>query len=305
MKKALITGGSGFLGRAIANYLEERDYKAISFDRNPRPNTNDVKGDILDADALNNAMKGIDVVFHIAGVLGTSELTQSNANAVDINIKGTVNALEAASNNSVGRFFFPTKPNMWLNTYSITKKSGEDFAKMFHSLGKLDVRVLQWLNAYGPYQKLTPVRKAVPMMITEALHNHPITIWGTGEQPVDLIYTDDLARVTVAHALNDDISCETYDTGLTVRMSVNELAAMIVKMCNSSSTLEYYPMRVGEDQKAEIPMPVEPTSASINNLTEMTDIETGMKNTVRYYESLGKEEREKALAYYRELSENG
>jgi UDP-glucose 4-epimerase len=135
------------------------------------------------------------------------------------NINGTVNVLHACVRHGVQTVFYPTKPNEWLNTYSITKKAGEEFAQLYAQTRGLDVRVLRWLNAYGPRQKLYPIRKAVPVMILQALHDLDVEVWGTGDQPVDLIHTEDLARNTVQYTLADNIDSTVRDAGNTVRMT--------------------------------------------------------------------------------------
>jgi UDP-glucose 4-epimerase len=148
--------------------------------------------------------------------------------------------------------FYPTKPNTWLNTYSITKRAGEEFCMMYAREYDLDVRILRWLNAYGPGQKAFPVRKAVPVMILQALENRDVQIWGSGEQPVDLIHVDDLARITVDYTLGKDLDSATRDTGLSHRMSVNDMAKMIVEMTGSKSKIIHLPMRKGEDQNIPV-----------------------------------------------------
>jgi len=303
MKKAIITGGSGFLGGAIAKHLEAHNVQPIIFDRRESTSKNHIQGDIQDKKSLEKAFDDIDLVFHIAGVLGTSELTQDNDTAVNVNVLGTVNVLEAAKTCGVEKIFYPTKPNEWLNTYSITKKAGEDFTKMFHELGLVEARILRWLNAYGPHQKLTPVRKAVPMMIVEALESEPLTIWGSGNQPVDLIFTEDLARITVEHTLSDKIDHQVYDTGLTHRMSVNDLAALIIDLCDSKSDIKHYPMRVGENEAIPVPLLEGKSSADILGISQATDLREGMLKTIEFYRSISKYDRERALNYYRCLSE--
>ncbi|MBU4315621.1 NAD-dependent epimerase/dehydratase family protein [Patescibacteria group bacterium] len=248
--RALITGGSGFLGKVITKELEKHDIESYVFDLDYSNNQNHLRGDITNFHDVASAVRGCDVVFHIAGLLGTSELIEKNIDSINVNIIGTVNVLEACLQSGVNRVFYPTKPNDWINTYSITKKAGEDFAMMFSEIHNLDVRILRWLNAYGPGQKAVPVRKAIPVMITQALLDQDIIIWGTGEQPVDLIYTADLAKITVEYTLADlsNTNVVIRDTGLSKRMTVNELAEKIIQLTNSCSSIVYKNMRLGEKQ---------------------------------------------------------
>jgi nucleoside-diphosphate-sugar epimerase len=137
---------------------------------------------------------------------------------------------------------------------------------MYARYFELDVRVLRWLNVYGPGQKAHPVRKAVPIMILQALHGRPIEVYGSGEQPVDLVYVDDLARVTVAYMQLESTGCETSDTGLTIRLTVNELAELIRRLTDSRSKIVHLPMRPRARTRISrsscFPAPLPPTSVT-------------------------------------------
>ena len=300
MKKALITGGSGFLGGALRRYLVDQNYSVFTFDTSYGTAASDhMRGSILNYEDIESAISGMNTVFHLAGLLGTTELLTQNLEAIDVNIKGTVNVLEACSRRGVETVFYPTKPNEWLNTYSITKRAGEEFARMYALLEKLDVRILRWLNAYGPGQKAYPVRKAVPLMIMQGLSNLDIEIWGSGEQPVDLIFTDDLARNTVLYTLKKQGDASVRDTGNTVRMSVNEMAELILRLTKSKAAIKHCPMRLGEDQAKPVQLLDAPTAADILGLREATTpLEDGMAMTIEYYANLPAMSREAALNFY-------
>jgi len=298
LKKALITGGSGFLGKAINHYLSENGYEVFTFDTSSGKK-NHFQGSVVNFEEILSAVSGIDVVFHLAGLLGTSELIEQNLAAVDVNIKGTVNVLDACFQKNVSTVFVPTKPDRWLNTYTITKKAGEEFAKLYSQVKGLDVRILRWLNAYGPDQKAFPTRKVAPAMITQALENVDIEVWGNGEQTVYLIYSEDLARNTVLYTLKQNGDSVVRDTGNIVEMSVNDLALLIKKLTKSNSTIKHLPMRLGEDPKKILkPLPG-PTAAEILDLTDSTmPIEKGLVTTIEYYSQLSTEIRKKALEFY-------
>ena len=299
MKKTLITGGTGFLGKAMMQHLVENDYVVHTFDNKPSKDDKHIQGDIGDFDKVKSAVSGMDVVFHLAGVLGTTELLNDNITAIDVNITGTVNVLEASLTQNVSAVFIPTKPDRWLNTYSITKKAAEEFAQMYSQIKGLDVRVLRWLNAYGPGQKAFPVRKAVPIMIVQALENKDVEIWGNGEQKVFLNYTKDLARNTVLYTLKPNIDSTVRDTGNIVEMTVNELAQLIVRLSDSKSKITHLPMRLGEDPSKQLDMLSKPTAADILGVSsQTTPIEEGMSNTIQYYKELPSQHRIDALKFY-------
>jgi len=298
LKKALITGGSGFLGKALNRNLIDNGYKAYTFDPSPGED-NHIQGSVVNFKEIKSAVSGINVVFHLAGLLGTTELLDQNLVAIDVNIKGTVNVLEACYHEGVSTIFIPTKPDRWLNTYTITKKAGEEFAKLYSQVKGLDVRILRWLNAYGPGQKAFPVRKAVPLMINQALENKDIEIWGDGEQKIYLLYSEDLARNTVLYTLKKNVDSVVRDTGNIVEMSVNELAHLILKLSKSNSNIKHLPMRLGEDPAKLLSSLPKPTAADILGFTNLTTpIEKGMSTTIECYKQLPSQIRKNVLKFY-------
>ena len=298
MKKALVTGGSGFLGKAMHRYLADNGYDAYNFDTG-HGTENHIQGSVLNYEEIRAAVSGIDVVFNIAGLLGTTELLDKNIEAIDVNIKGAVNVLEACYHEGVSTVFYPTKPNVWLNTYTITKKAAEDFGKIYSQYKGLDVRMLRWFNAYGPGQKAFPIRKAIPLFINQALANKDIEIWGNGEQKVKLIYSDDLARNSVLYTLKENVDSTVRDTGNNVEMSVNELATLIIKLSKSNSTIKHLPMRLGEDPTEEFPSIPGQTAADILGFEDnTTSAEKGLRATIEYYSQLPSQRRQKILEFY-------
>lgn len=296
--QALITGGSGFLGKALSKYLIENNYDVSIFDSG-NTTQNHIQGSIVNYDEIKSAVKDMDVVFHLAGLLGTTELMKQNILAIDLNIKGTVNVLEACHSEGVSRVFLPTKPDRWLNTYTITKKASEQFAQLYAKYKGLDVRILRWLNAYGPGQKAFPIRKAVPIMVIQAIENKDIEIWGDGTQTVYMNYSEDLARNTVLYTIKENIDSTVRDTGNIIEMSVNNLAQLILKLSKSDSKITHLPMRLGEDPTKHLePLPGQTAAAILGVDTQTTPIEIGMSATISYYQKLSPQIRIDALKFY-------
>ncbi|MFT4100998.1 MAG: NAD(P)-dependent oxidoreductase [Burkholderiaceae bacterium] len=301
IRKALVIGGSGFIGKPICKALAKRGVNVTTYDLSyvEEAGYSHRRGSITDPVSLDAAMRGTDYVFHIAGVLGTSELIEQSALAVDVNVAGTVHVLDACVKNRVKTVFYPTKPNTWLNTYSITKRAGEEFCAMYAREHRLDVRILRWLNAYGPGQKAFPVRKAVPVMILQALENRDLQIWGSGEQPVDLIHVEDLARITVDYTLSAHQDVTTRDTGLSYRMTVNDMAAFIIKLTGSSSRIAHLPMRKGEDQDIPVELLRKPYAADLlPDGGGPVSLESGMSETIAYYAKIDSARRRDILDFY-------
>lgn len=108
--KVMVTGGAGFIGRQLVNVLMEKGMDVTVFDIN-KPSFGKsgqapfIEGDITDQDAVEKAIENVDFVFHLAAVMGTSELLRCLKRAVQINIEGTINILEACRKYGVSRIF--------------------------------------------------------------------------------------------------------------------------------------------------------------------------------------------------------
>ena len=292
-RSAVITGGSGFIGARLAAHLRSQGLRVGVLDHRGG------QGSVLDALALADAVRDVDTVFHLAGVLGTTELNEQVPLATEVNIGGTVKVLEACREAGTPRLFVCTKPNDWLNAYSVTKKAAEDLSRLYAAAFDMDVRILRWLNVYGPGQKVLPVRKAVPIMALQAIHDRAIEVFGSGEQPVELIYVDDLARVTAEYVLHGPIDASVRDTGLCVRMTVNEMAALIRELAGSRSEIVHLEMRPGEDETRHITRLGAPTAAEIVGLAEEpVDVTVGLARTLEYYKRLPAATCEEALDWH-------
>ena len=236
--KVLITGGNGFIGQAVNHALKQADHEALIFDR--------VYGDdIRDADRVATAVEGMDAVIHLAGVLGTHELFDTPQLAVDVNVTGTLNVLDACRSYSAS-YVGITMPQVFPSIYTATKVCATRLASAYHHTWGIPVSHVRAFNAYGPGQKHGPghPQKIVPTFATMAWQGEPIPVWGDGQQTVDLIHVDELARLLVdALRFGDDV---TFDGGSGVEHTVEEIALMANVIAKSAAGIEFLPMRRGE-----------------------------------------------------------
>src|SRR3989344_290785 len=166
-KKALVTGAEGFVGSHLVAALKQHGYQVSTFDLKSG-------ADILNARQVDQAIGGVDVVFNLAGILGTHELIEANTiKAVEVNVIGALNVLEAARKHHVDVVEI-CKPNLWLNTYSITKQAAEDFSLMYAKEFGMKVWAVRWVNVFGPRQHYGSPQKLAPTSIVKALRNQPI-----------------------------------------------------------------------------------------------------------------------------------
>tara|TARA_B100001741_G_C16526405_1_gene587315 strand:+ start:576 stop:1505 length:930 start_codon:yes stop_codon:yes gene_type:complete len=255
--KILVTGGSGFIGSHIVDELSKDKknqiiiYDIIKPEIDHSSNVKYVDGDICYKTSIDKAIVGCEEVYDCAGVLGTHELVFQTERAIDTNIKGAFNVIQSCLDFKVERVFHPTKPifkNYWENTYTISKITAENFVRMFREVYNMDITVLRWMNASGPRQHLFPVRKFVPIIITQALLNKDIEIYGTGNQTVDIIDVRDIAKIAIKSTrggIGKDLS-KVYDVGSGHAISCNDVADYVLKKTNSKSKVTHLPMRIGE-----------------------------------------------------------
>lgn len=236
--KILITGGRGFIGTAVMHALLDVGHAVTPFDRRDGY-------DIMDRTVLMGAVQGYDTVIHLAGVLGTDELFDEPQTAVDVNITGTLNVLDACVEHGAG-YVGITMPQVFPSIYTATKVAATRLASAYHHTHDLPVCHVRAFNAFGPGQAHGPghPRKIIPALSVEAWSGAPLIIWGDGEQTVDLISASELAQIFCeAIHVQDDI---TIDGGTTVKWTVNEVAQFIQAETGWKSTVEHRPMRRGE-----------------------------------------------------------
>ncbi|ASU81602.1 NAD(P)-dependent oxidoreductase [Nocardiopsis gilva YIM 90087] len=233
--RVAVTGGDGFIGRYAIDHLRECGHEAFAVDRSSGV-------DILDEE-LGTALKGVDGVVHLAGVLGTEELFDQVDDAIDINVKGTYRVLEACRGNGA-RFVGITMPQVWRNVYQATKNCAQQLSYAWQQNFDVPVSHVRAFNAFGPGQKHYGVQKIVPTFAVRAWSGRPIPVWGDGTQTVDLVHSTDLGRMLAeALAFGD---CEVFDGGTGRSMTVGEVAEMVLEITGSTAGIEYLPMRKGE-----------------------------------------------------------
>ncbi len=251
--KVAVTGSSGFLGRALVLHLGSLGDEIVALDwrqsslvsRGGSPSLDLARRDA--PGSLLPLLTGCDEVYHMAGVLGTSELDERMQDAVRNNILATVHVLEAARAAKVKRFFLPAKPDCWRNTYTITKQAASQFALLYAERGWLDVAQLCYFNLFGPGQSLVPVRKVVPCFAAYAMSGLPLPVFGDGTQQMDLLHVDDAARFTAAYVRSERRDpLAVPDCGRGKGISVLDLAGRVNDELHNPAGVVHLPMRPGE-----------------------------------------------------------
>lgn len=292
-KKLLVIGGAGLIGSHVVDELLHEDVAEIriydNFTRGSRENLSTalkdkrvnifpLGGELLHRDILNEAMKDIDGVFHLAA-LWLLHCYDYPRSAFEVNVGGTFNILEACVNNGVKRLVFSSSASVYgdaveepmtedhpynNNTfYGATKIAGEH---IYHSLycryknteQHFDYVGLRYMNVYGPRQDYQGTYIAVIMKILDRLDQGlPPIVYGDGSQAYDFIYVGDCGKANVC-AMKAEITDSFYNVGTGIKTTIKELAELILEVTNSDLEIQYEPggktfvkNRVGCPKKAE------------------------------------------------------
>lgn len=297
--KVLITGGQGFMGSFLVDNLLAKGHAVTVFDRywdkkkfkeyGWEDKVDFILGDLKDREVVLEAVNLHDVVVNLGGLLGTQEMINNAVPAVDVNIIGALNVFDAIKQFGK-RGFQIAVGNYWMNNpYSITKNTAERFALMYNKEHGTDIRVLRGMNVYGPRQKHRPIRKIFPNVVIPALLNKPITIYGSGEQVMDLIYVEDIAEImarliTYNNIPNDII----YEAGVGGQMTINKAVDMVVQLTNSQSEVKRVDMRPGEEKDSIVEISEEGWQNLEKYLDytkqDLTSMEEAMTKSIVWYQ---------------------
>jgi UDP-glucose 4-epimerase len=244
MSKVVVTGGSGWIGTAVCKELRKRRHQAIPFDKS----TGD---DVTNVQQVDEAVRGSDHVIHLAGVLGTHELFDRPGTAVDVNVQGSLNVIQACDLYDVGltKVIIPfVNPSI----YAATHRCAYDLSEAYRKSKRLRVSYVRPFNAFGPGQAYGDghPQKIIPTFAVAAWEGKPLPVWGDGSLWVDLVHVDDIARMFV-DAIPFDKG-EQFDAGTGVAHSVKEIAETVIKMTGSDSKIKHLAPRDGEREVSTV-----------------------------------------------------
>ncbi|MBM14708.1 MAG: NAD-dependent dehydratase [Nitrospina sp.] len=266
--RALVTGGAGFIGSHICQELLSRGHFVLAVDNltngrlenfedfDTSKNFEFQKTDILNRETLFPIFKEIDWVFHMAGLADIVPSIEKPALYFDVNVKGTLNVLEASKEAGVKRFTYaassssygipetyPTpesSPILPQYPYALTKYLGEELVLHWAQTYKLPAVSLRLFNVYGPRSRTTGTYGAVfGVFLAQKLNKKPYTVVGDGNQTRDFTYVTDVADAFIL-AAESDLSDEFINVGSGNTYSVNRLVELL------GGDVEYIPKRPGE-----------------------------------------------------------
>ena len=200
-KRAIVIGGSGFLGSHVADVLSSKGYEVTVFDQKPspylQPNQTMVVGDILDVKEVKRALMGQDVVFHFAGLADLDQASDQPLEVVNQNIVGTVHLLNAAVEAKVRQFVFASTIYVYSGLggfYRCGKQATELFIEEYNNRYGLNFTVLRYGSLYGTRAN---DGNGIRRFLLQGLRDKAIVYPGTGDEMREYIHVSDAARLTV------------------------------------------------------------------------------------------------------------
>ena len=211
MNKAVVLGGSGFLGSHVADHLSSNGYEVTIFD-NVRSkwaskNQNMIEGDILDFKNLNEAIKGSEVVYNFAALADLNEAIKEPLKTVNINILGNVNALEACRIQKVKRFIYASSIYVYSREgsfYRCSKEASESYVEEYFKSYGLEYTILRFGSLYGPR---TDESNGLRRVIKSALDTGMLSYDGDPSSMREYIHVEDASLASV-RALEEEFKNE-------------------------------------------------------------------------------------------------
>ena len=239
-KNVLVTGGNGFIGSHVVDFLVKKKYNVTTFDLSPpiRKNVKFIRGSILDKNCLQFALKNIDFVFHLAAVSDINKVRAIPVKTINTNILGTTYLLEASRNKNVKRFIFASSVYSFGTTgnlYTTSKISSELLIKNYRLLFGQNFTILRYSTAYGPRSREVD---AVSIFVERALKNLDIVIFGDGQQKRNYLHVEDLAKGSMM-ALKQKTKNKIITLASKNNIKMFDLARTIVRLTKSNSKIRF------------------------------------------------------------------
>lgn len=199
--KAIVFGGSGFIGSYVADYLTRSGHEVAVFDLKPSPyllpGQEMIIGDILDEDTVANAVQGCDYLYDFAGIADLDDATTRPIDTIHQNILGTATLLEAARKHQIKRFIYASTIYVYSDKggfYRCSKQATEIYLEEYARAFGLNYTVLRYGTVYGPR---ADSRNSVYRYLKQAIEDGKIVCGATGHEMREYIHVKDAARLSV------------------------------------------------------------------------------------------------------------
>jgi nucleoside-diphosphate-sugar epimerase len=309
MNKYLITGGAGFIGSSIAEYLIGQGHfvrvldnfysgkeENLGFAKGLGKDKFElIRGDITNSADCDRACQGMDYVLHQAALRSVPKSLDDPFSYNKVNIDGVLHMLQAASKHKIKRFVFASSSSIYGDTdqfpekednlpllispYALSKLAGEYYCRIFSEFFGVETICLRYFNVFGPKQALDDeYAVVVPKFIHCVLSDEPPPIFGTGKQSRDFTYIENVILANILAATTPGIKHEVFNVANGRDNSVLELLDVINRIVGKNIRPKLLPVRAGD---------VFRTCADISKIQKalkyqpLVSFEEGLRRTIR------------------------
>lgn len=269
--KILISGGGGFIGSHLADYLLSNGHEVLVLDDfsgasqvnlNHAKESNKIsiiKGSILDQDLVSNLMAEVSNCYHLAASLGVEKINTDPMSSLETNLKGSEVVLNSAASNGIRTLLasssevYGKNPVMPLSedsdrvlgspqvarwSYSEAKALDELYAFELYKNKSFPVSIARFFNTVGPRQSGS-YGMVLPRFVKAALNDQPLFVYGDGTQSRTFCSVTDVVKALVLLMKSEKSIGETFNIGSTDEITINNLANKVIKLTNSKSEIVY------------------------------------------------------------------
>jgi UDP-glucose 4-epimerase len=315
--KILVTGGAGFLGSHLCEALLKREHEVWAIDAkgeakilhllNER-NFHFVRETIFNEAMLDDLIRRVEVVYHLAGVVGVEHYVGDPYAVLNVNINGTQKVLQMAHKYDRKVVFASTSEVYGRNTrtpfkedddrvlgstridrwcYSTSKAAAEHFCFAYHKIG-LPVVILRFFNVYGPRLDRVDVGRVLTIFMGQILKGRAVSVIGDGSQTRCFTYVSDAIEGTIAAGTKPQAVGEIFNIGSETETSIKTLAEMMLEIAGRPKTMiEYVAQeKVYGTSYEDIPrrVPDAGRMRDILGVTPKIDLREGLERTMRWFQ---------------------
>ncbi len=311
-KKTLVTGAGGFIGSHLVEELVREGFEVRAFvhynsnsnwynlEKIPKDILDSIEivaGDVADSFAVDKAVAGCDMVFHLAALIGIPYSYIAPAAYVSTNVTGTLNILEACRSHEIERILHTSTsetygtaqyvpidekhPMVGQSPYSASKIGADKMAESFWLSFRTPITIIRPFNTYGPRQSM---RAVIPTIIVQALTKGELTL-GNLDPVRDLTYVTDTARGFIAAAGSAQVVGETVNLGVGDGFSIGELVKKIGGLLNMELHVRQDPSRI-RPGGSEVMRLISDNSKALELMDwqPAVDLDSGLQKTINYIE---------------------
>lgn len=279
-KKAIVTGGAGFVGSHLVDELLRNGIEVVSIDdfsagkdvniehNFDNPKFKSVDADVSKYEEIRPHFEGVDLVLHQACSKNTICM-RDPARDLEVNALGTLNVLLAAKDAGVKRVvhastgsvygephIFPTTeshPLAPVSYYGVSKLAGERYAALFNTLHGLDTVLLRYFHVYGPRQDNSDVGGVVSIFCRRAHEGKDLIIYGDGTQVRSFTYVGDVVRINLLAAVEPAMVGKAFNCASGVKITIQDLAERVLDHYkNPNLSIEYRDWKPGDIKNFDV-----------------------------------------------------